>query len=198
MEGYSASVIPSLREISPIAAIDEEDWSSRKRRRPRTESRQVERERREKMTEMFSVLQTIVPNLLPKATREEIVTGTIQYIQGLEEELEKLTTLKKVPSPEIMAGTPNLTNWTSQSSTVDVTVSGGGVFFFGIQMISRRNNLVMKILRVFEEHEAEVLVATVVINGGDHQQRRLAVTVTAVVGGDGNTVEKIKREILNL
>ncbi|GFY85236.1 hypothetical protein Acr_03g0020100 [Actinidia rufa] len=171
MKGYSDFAIPSLREISPIAATDEEDWSSRKRRRPRTESTQ--------------------------AKREEIVTGTIQYIQGLEEELEKLTTLKKVPSPELMAGTPNLTNWTSQSSTVDVTVSSG-VVFFGIQMISRRNNLVMEILRVFEEHEAEVLVATVVINGGDHQQRRLAVTVTAVVGGDGDTVEKIKREILNL
>ncbi|THG08245.1 hypothetical protein TEA_010995 [Camellia sinensis var. sinensis] len=184
MEGYSDSVIPPLTELSPVCgtAIDEKGSSSRKRGRAKAteiENIQKERKRREKMTEKFSVLQSIVPNLLPK---------------GLEKERERLENLiKKTLLPESMAAT-HCANW---NSSVDVTVSGGGVVFFGIRLVCRRH-LATEIFEVFEKHEAEVLAATFLVDGGHHQQRRLGVTVTAVVGGDGDDVGKIKRDILNL
>ncbi|CAL5347057.1 unnamed protein product [Camellia sinensis] len=199
MEGYSDSVIPPLTELSPVCgtAIDEKGSSSRKRGRAKAteiENIQKERKRREKMTEKFSVLQSIVPNLLPKATREKIVGDTIEYIQGLEKERERLENLiKKTLLPESMAAT-HCANW---NSSVDVTVSAGGVVFFGIRLVCRRH-LATEIFEVFEKHEAEVLAATFLVDGGHHQQRRLGVTVTAVVGGDGDDVGKIKRDILNL
>ncbi|KAL7210381.1 hypothetical protein ACSBR1_031855 [Camellia fascicularis] len=184
MEGYSDSVIPPLTELSPVCgtAIDEKGSSSRKRGRAKAteiENIQKERKRREKMTEKFSVLQSIVPNLLPK---------------GLEKERERLENLiKKTLLPESMAAT----HCANRNSSVDVTVSGGGVVFFGIRLVCRRH-LATEILEVFEKHEAEVLAATFLVDGGHHQQRRLGVTVTAVVGGDGDDVGKIKRDILNL
>ncbi|KAL6971342.1 hypothetical protein U1Q18_031020 [Sarracenia purpurea var. burkii] len=211
MEGYSDSVIPSLAEFSPPSvvagdAIDEKGSTSRKGDRPKDkgkESNQRERERREKMTEMFSVLQSIVPNLLPKATKEKIVADTIRYIQRLEKEREKLEKLSKTLSPESEAARdPTLTPCTRRNPTVNVnvTVSGDGVVFFGIQLVSRRRHLATEVFRVFEKHHAEVLAASVSIDGGSVHQRQLVMTVTAtaLAGGNGESVWKIKREIQNL
>ncbi|KAG5559953.1 hypothetical protein RHGRI_003297 [Rhododendron griersonianum] len=91
---------------------------------------------------------------------------------------------------------PTLTQCTNRrDSAVNVTVSGNGIVFFGIRTAANRRHSAVEILRVFERHETEVLSASVSVNG---QQRRLDLTVTAFVGGNGDVIEKIKRELLNL
>lgn len=76
MDGYSDDVIPMLSQLHQFnqTVIDETAYRSRKRSRSEdTESRQEgiakERDRRVKMTEMFTVLQSMVPNLFPKVIR---------------------------------------------------------------------------------------------------------------------------------
>ncbi|KAG5559954.1 hypothetical protein RHGRI_003298 [Rhododendron griersonianum] len=184
-EDDKGMIIMEKSVIHPLMAAIDGKGSSLKTGRAklgRIESIQKERERRGKMVEMFSVLQSIVPNIFPK------------YIQRLEEERDRLETLKK--SQESTAVMPTLTQCTNRrDSAVNVTVSGNGVVFFGIRTAANRRHSAVEILGVFERHEAEVLAASVSVNG---QQRRLDLTVTAFVGGNGDVVEKIKRELLNL
>lgn len=91
-----------------------------------------------------------------------------------------------------MAAKPALSHCSNRNSSVNVSVAGN-VAFFGIQVTLRRH-LVSNILAVFEKHRADVLAANVSVS----DQRRLTLSVTAVVGGnrDGDVVEKIKRDIL--
>ncbi|XP_052206626.1 uncharacterized protein LOC127810998 isoform X2 [Diospyros lotus] len=136
-----------------------------------------------------------------QATRENIVTNTIQYIKSLEKEIERLESLKNSPSPPPQSpcpARPALTHYANRSSSVNVTFSGGrSVAFFGIQVAARRR-VVSEILRVFGKHEAEVLAAAVSSRDEGQQQRRLELTVTAVLGGDADKGERIKHTIINL
>lgn len=196
MDGYSDDVIPMLSQLHQFnqTVIDETAYRSRKRSRSEdTESRQEgiakERDRRVKMTEMFTVLQSMVPNLFPKTTRTKIVNDTIDYIQFLEKEREKLEHKKS----EQKVANRMIAHCNIPNSTVGVTTSGD-ITFFGIQTPVRRS-LLTGIVAVFEKHNAEVLAANVAVNG-----QQLTVTITAFVdrnGGD-DAVETIKADILIL
>ncbi|XP_057420221.1 uncharacterized protein LOC130714344 [Lotus japonicus] len=183
--GYSdsAMVVPPSSSAEPI---------SRKRGLQSdasiAESLHLERHRRLKMTQMFTHLQTTVPGLKPKASREVIVTKTISYIQELEKKkqrLEELKEMKKTGGFMLPCG-----GGSTRNCSVAVTVSSN-VAFFGIQSVAQPG-LVTVILKVFCKHRAEVLAANVSVNNG-----KLMLAITALVQiGDGNsTVEKIKREI---
>ncbi|CAK9145525.1 unnamed protein product [Ilex paraguariensis] len=201
MDGYKDSVIPPLSEFSPFpgTAMNEEGSSSRKRSKraqaKNPESLHKERDRREKMTEKYSVLQSMVPSLMifPKATRERIVSDTIEYIKRLEEEKERLEGVQKALPMKSPVAKPVLSHFTDRNSSVNVSFSGGAAFF-GIQLAFQRS-LVVEIFRVFEKHMADVLAANVSVD----DRRQLILTVTALLGGNGyESIEKIKREILSL
>ncbi|KAK3039013.1 hypothetical protein RJ639_027498 [Escallonia herrerae] len=203
MEGYKDSAIPPLTDFVPPAGgggmgVSVEKGSSSKRgNRGRgggeKDYLQRERDRRDKMAEKFRVLQSMVPNLYHKATREAIVNNAIDYITKLEEEKSRLENLKKSISPESMEAKPILSYCTNRNSNVDVTISGG-VAFFGIQLAAQRC-LVVKVFGVFDKHGADVLAANVSVN----DQRQLTLTVTAMVGGSStDSIEKIKRDILRI
>ncbi|KAK3011416.1 hypothetical protein RJ639_010904 [Escallonia herrerae] len=192
MEGYKDSVIPSLTDFVPPAGGGgtgvkvEKGSSSRKGNRGRGGEKdylQRERDRRDKMAEKFCLLQSMVPNLNHRATREVIVNNAIDYITKLEEEKSRLENLKKSISPESMEAKAILSYCTNRNSSVDVTISGG-VAFFGIQLAAQRC-VVVKVFGVFDKHGADVLAANV--------------TVTAVVGGSStDSIEKFKRDILRI
>ncbi|KAG5559938.1 hypothetical protein RHGRI_003285 [Rhododendron griersonianum] len=81
--------------------------------------------------------QLLMDDYVNSATRENIVTETIQYIHRLEEERDRLETLKK--SQESTAMMPTLTQCTNRrDSAVNVAVSGNGVVFFGIRTAVNR------------------------------------------------------------
>lgn len=123
------------------------------------------------------------------------MTETIQYIHKLEEERDRLEALIK-KSQESTAVMPTLTHCTNRrdySSSVNVAVSGNGVAFFGIQTAIDRHHSTVEIFGVFERHKAEVLAASVSVNG-----EQLDLTVTAFIGGNRDMIEKIKSELLNL
>ncbi|KAA8527487.1 hypothetical protein F0562_034798 [Nyssa sinensis] len=197
MEGYSDSIIPPLSEFSPIrkTTIDEKSSSSSKLTANGTEYIMKERDRREKMTQMFSVLQSMVPNLFPKDSRETIVSNTIEYIQRLEEEKKRLEGLKKssLPAYASASAKPSLCHCTNRNFAVDVAVSGA-MAFFEIRSLVRRRCLATEIFEVFAKHQAEVLATNVAVN-----KQQLKVTITALMGDNGDhNAEKIKRDILLL
>lgn len=126
--------------------------------------------------------------LCQKATREKIVSETAKYIILLEEKKRQLEKLKE--SSESMA--PIRGTVTNSNSSDNVIVSSN-VTFFGIHMLAKQG-LLTKIFMVFHKHQAEVLAANIAVNHG-----QVMVTITAYVNGNrGNTVEKIKKEILIL
>lgn len=127
-----------------------------------------------------------------KATREKIVNETTKYIRVLEEENSRLEKLKESSKSMAAKGTILLPSTNLNSCVSCVTVSSN-VAFFGIQMLVRQG-LLTKIFEVFHKHQAEVLAANVAVNHG-----QVMVTITACVNGNGgNSVEKIKKEILIL
>ncbi|XWS14022.1 hypothetical protein CRYUN_Cryun36dG0088300 [Craigia yunnanensis] len=200
MEGYSDKVIAPLSKFSPLmeeaaAIVEAKGSSSRKPGRLKeaqevTESLRKERDRREKMAESYDLLLSMVPNLFPKATRENIVGETIEYIQSLEKEITWLEELKKSSESKVAEG--KMHQYSDRNSSINVTVSNN-MTFFGIQSLVRPS-LVTDIFMIFHK-KAEVLAANVAVN-----QRQLTVTVTAAVvnGNIDSTIEKIKRDILNL
>ncbi|THU71289.1 hypothetical protein C4D60_Mb08t34000 [Musa balbisiana] len=134
----------------------------------------MERSRREKMTEFYTMLQSMVPNLFPKiqqvvqATRTRIVDEAIAYIKGLEEVIAALEAQKA--AREASSGPATLHS--QRSSTVEVSTSANTAFF--AISFAARPGMVMKVLQVFEDHKAEVLNATIACNDGS-----VTVTVTA-------------------
>ncbi|KAK6265452.1 hypothetical protein QUC31_016289 [Theobroma cacao] len=200
MEGYNDKLITPLSQFSPsrqaaAAIVEEKGSSSRERGRAKeakevTESLKKERDRREKMAENYDLLQSMVPNLFPKATREMIVGETIAYIQSLEKEITRMEELKN--SSESSKGKMHL--YSNRNSSIDVTVSSN-VVFFGIQsMVRPRLVTDIFMVLVLHKHKAEVLGANVTVN-----HRQLTLTVTAVVNGNRDrTIEKIKGDILIL
>ncbi|KAJ8619562.1 hypothetical protein MRB53_028091 [Persea americana] len=150
----------------------------------------MERKRRGKMSNFYSELQFMVPNIPPKATRTSIVDGTISYIQELENTLKELEARKKAQLNN------RFSLHTLKTSSVDVTVSGTTAFF-GIRSLSRKG-LASAIIRIFEAHEAEVLSTGIASEEG----REMSMTVNAVInGGEGGeavefVMSKIKRDLL--
>ncbi|KAL1806638.1 hypothetical protein ACET3Z_029706 [Daucus carota] len=152
-----------------------------------------ERLRRRNFSDSCSVLQSIVPNLLPKATKERIVSGTIEYIRELEHDISVLEKLKRSISEKLEANSV-LFSFGDRGSGVEVRASGG-VAFFGIEAEFRRR-LVVDIVKVFDKYGVEILAANVAV---DEHRQKLVVTVTANVGGGERgkvVIEMIRRDIL--
>ncbi|KAI4317639.1 hypothetical protein L6164_025494 [Bauhinia variegata] len=198
MEGHSDSVIPLFSQVQPSSepatTIAERGSTSRKRARPlgakleRGQSLQQEKDRRLKMTQKFAQLQSLVPGSFPKATREVIVTEAIRYIMELEKKNKMLEELKE--SMKSVGGRLLLAR-SDRNSDVTVTVSNN-VAFFGVQSVARPG-LTTDIIRVFDNHKAEILAANVSVNHG-----LLTLTITAFVLDGSISSEKIKREILEI
>lgn len=119
---------------------------------------------------------------------------TINYIQRLEEEKKRLEGLKKDYLEQKMVVKPVFNRCImNPKPSVNVTICNG-IAFFGIQLVGKQGALI-KIFKIFEEHQAEILVATVLVN--DHGQ--LTLTCKFKVGShEDDVIEKIKKEILCL
>ncbi|OVA15065.1 Myc-type [Macleaya cordata] len=224
MEGYSDSVIPLLSDLQTEnknninddsstqiirnnQQISMKACSSRKKAKTEASSSSVpmeikkERERREKMTIQFSVLQSMLPNISPKAQRTQIVEETIDYIKNLEEELKGLEAKKKAAAMEFSSARPStsiIPIYTPhhQNSVVNVTVSGN-VAFFGIHTEVQRF-LFTRVMKVFKKYKTEILTSTVTTN-----EQKITVSVTAVVNGNeggrrGSDIEAIKGDLIRL
>ncbi|KAK7264589.1 hypothetical protein RJT34_32198 [Clitoria ternatea] len=208
MEGYtdtySAMPLPPLSQIPPssssslhpsMAIAETGNNTSKKRVHPNCESLKMERERRSKMSQMFSQLRTIVPGVLPQATREVIINETIQYIKDLEKKKQSLEEMKESMKEEAMCAAYNHSN---RNCSITVTAVSSNVAFFGIQSVAQPG-LITVILKVFCKHQAEILAANVSVNNG---VLLLAITASVQNGdkdGDGNSfIEKIRSEIMSL
>ncbi|KAG6582238.1 Transcription factor bHLH95 [Cucurbita argyrosperma subsp. argyrosperma] len=196
MEACTDSVVTLLPHILPVhqsEAAENKASTSRKRRRALEANGGVQRKGREKrkeMSESFDVLQSLVPNLSPKATRETIVSETIQFIEDLQKQLMRLEMEKKPLESVTMLPS---TNSDSPGGGVIVSVSSN-IVLFGIIFASVRRGMVTQILMAFERHQAEVLAANVAVSHGN-----LTLTVTASVHGYvENTIEQIRNDILSL
>ncbi|XP_051127789.1 transcription factor TT8-like [Andrographis paniculata] len=196
MEGYNDHVIPPLSYFSPFPNANVEKGSgSRKRQMDEAswaENLFKERKRREKMSQKFSVLQSMVPTLFNtfKPSKEKIIGDTVDYIKHLEAEIQRLEDLNNVRREDPK---PLLLQCADDNSSADITVSNGATFV-AIQL-PFRSGLVPKILMVFEKHKAEILEARV--QAEDH--RLLTFTATILLGSDqGSAVDKIREEILTL
>nr|DAD33433.1 TPA_asm: hypothetical protein HUJ06_012284 [Nelumbo nucifera] len=188
MEGYSDAAIAPLSEFSPSKeiTINAEAASCSRKRKP---SPQIERDRRVQMSGLYATLQSMIPNLLHKATRVKIIEETIAYIKELEECLEELKRRKAAAIRAL-----RLCNHPNASSSVDVTVSGNVAFFEVSAMV--RRGLVKEIFGVFDKHRVEVLAAGVAVH-----ELELRLTVTALIDGNGDDVgaaERIKTDLLTL
>ncbi|KAL2530724.1 transcription factor bHLH [Forsythia ovata] len=201
MKGYKDSVIPSLiSDFTPLQGfcISEKGSDSRKsgiNQSSATDTILKERGRREKMSDKYSLLRSMVPTLftISKPTRERIVHDTVNYIKCLEEEIKRLEGIKKLQVQEPKAAKPVLSRFANQKSSIDVTVSSGATFF--AIRLPFKPDIITKIVKVFDKHHAEVLVATVSVD----EQQLLTFTVTIVLGSEGgNTIQKIKEEIVAL
>ncbi|GMI80067.1 hypothetical protein HRI_001676000 [Hibiscus trionum] len=188
MEGYSDKVFSPLsqfQDLLPSSTAAAKDLTQSLKKEG------MERYRRFKMAENYDLLLSMVPNLCPKATRENIVSETIAYIQSLEKEKTKLENqLKNSSKPAKGNQNPDM----NSSVNVTVTVSGNSVTFFGIQS-PVRPRLLTDIFMVFHNHEAEVLAANVAVN---HSELRLTVTAAVINGNIDGIIEKIKRDLLIL
>ncbi|KAG6481016.1 hypothetical protein ZIOFF_057607 [Zingiber officinale] len=165
--------------------MHEKGSPSKSKQQPLHDVLHMERNRREKMIEFYSALQSLVPNLLPKPTRTRIIDETISYIRSLEARIASLEARKATTIATVMAIE------VQRSTTVDVVAVSGNASFFSMRFTSSRVGTVTELLRVFETHEAEVLCVTVVRNEGDATTN---VTVTALVENAG--AERIKRDLM--
>ncbi|CAJ2634383.1 transcription factor bHLH125-like protein [Trifolium pratense] len=170
------------------------EMSNRKRGATATKSEETlntERERRKKMNQMFTHLNTTVPTLLPNATKEAIITETIEYIKELEKKKKMLEDLKELIKIPVIQGSL-LIPCRNRNCSVSVTVSNN-VAFFGIESVAKPG-LITLILKVFFNNQSEILAANVSVNDGI-----LILAITALVqSGNSATIEKIKREIMSL
>ncbi|KAJ0035185.1 hypothetical protein Pint_25048 [Pistacia integerrima] len=182
MAGYSGDPsVPSKAEppvMSPLHEVfvsKEKGSSCRKREedgeKGTTDQRNRERRMRERINQNYNELQSMLPKeLLPKASREKIVSETIEHIKALKEELERLEEEENSSTSMVAKGRVSMSS--DDSSSINVTVSGD-VVFFGIQLLARQR-LVTDIFMIFLEQGTEVLAANVAVNNG-----LLMLTVTA-------------------
>ncbi|KAJ0980698.1 hypothetical protein J5N97_008953 [Dioscorea zingiberensis] len=145
----------------------------------------MERNRREKMTEYYSILQSIVPNLFPKATRTRVIDEAITFIKDLEEVVMALEG-KKAARGAAEAPSSSQSN-TGSSVSVSIT---GNTQFFRLSLASKKPGMVTKVLQVFENHNAEILACSVT----SHElQLLMSLTVTVP---DEAAIVRIKEELL--
>ncbi|KAJ4774036.1 Transcription factor bHLH95 [Rhynchospora pubera] len=163
--------------------MEQLDLTSAKRKRGEHDTQVIyERLRREKAADYYTVLQSLVPTLFPKATRSKIVEETIRYIKHLEGKLEFLKQQQRVePAQPIQLTQRNRT------STVDLAVSGNMTLF--AMSFTSRPGLLCRVLQVFETHFADVLTATIVLASDISW-----ITVTA--WEVGASVDRIKRDLM--
>lgn len=194
-------MVPLFPLILPVhhhqsEATEKKASASRKRSRAMEANGGVQkkgREKRKEMSESFDVLQSLVPNLSPKATRETIVSETIHFIEFLQKQLMRLEMEKKSSKSVTMLSSANSDSSGGGGGGVIVSVSGNTVLF-GIIIAAVQRGMVTQILMVFERHQTEVLAANVAVSHGN-----LTLTVTASVHGFvENTIEQIRNDILSL
>ncbi|XP_055815187.1 uncharacterized protein LOC129884954 [Solanum dulcamara] len=193
MGGYKDAFMPPLTDFSAMNEIGSSlSYGNKKQRKEvpiANDGIHKERNRRGKMAEMYSLLQSLVPTIshIHKATREKIVAESTDYIKRLEEEISRLKNLKK----SLLVYNPALTQCRNRVSSVNVTVSKG-LAFLGIQF-QLTQGLMTNIFSVLDKHQAEVLAANISVS--DHQLMTL--TITVMIGNnEGDTVENIRRELL--
>ncbi|XP_078155028.1 uncharacterized protein LOC144551094 [Carex rostrata] len=160
--------------------------TSPKRKRDQNDAPITERLRREKAAVYYTVLQSLVPTLFPKATRSKVVDETIKYIRYLEGKLVflkqqqmALPVLRPIPQTQ-----------QNNTSAVEVTVSEN-MTFFGISFASRPG-LLSQVLLVFVMHLVDVFMVTIVSDSGVTR-----ITVTAHVSEAGAS-ERIKTDLMAL
>ncbi|XP_010321200.2 transcription factor NAI1-like [Solanum lycopersicum] len=193
MGGYKDAFMPPLTDFSTINEMGSSSSYGNKRHKKEApladDNMHKERNRRGKMAELYSLLQSLVPTIshIHKATREKIVAESIDYIKRLEEEVLRLKNLKK----SVVVYKPALSQWRNRVSSVNATVSKG-LAFFGIQF-QLTQGLMTNIFSVLDKHQAEVLAANISVS--DHQLTTLTITVT-IGNNESNTVESIRRELL--
>ncbi|XP_043722268.1 uncharacterized protein LOC122669549 [Telopea speciosissima] len=190
MKSCSNADNPLTLASQGITINEKIDSSSSTRKRTRDEATvkmrvkeiQKDQKRTEKMRLHYSTLQSMVPHLFPKVTRERIMDETISYIRQLERDLKSLQDRK--------ADAELIYPRTHQNSSMEVNVSGN-VALFGIRAMMKRPGLAMEsVFRVFEEHKVEVLAASVAV-----KDRMLSLTITALNGdGEGDGDDKINTE----
>ncbi|KAK2646452.1 hypothetical protein Ddye_021647 [Dipteronia dyeriana] len=208
MEGYSDSAIPPFSDLSlPLhqeaaagrPAIENKSSSSSRKSCSRDHGDYKEemvqinvvkskKEKTDQMKDNFMTLQTMLPNLMTKASRDKIIDETVSHIGVLEEEIKRLEE-KKNSSSSMVANGGKISTYSNWNSSVNVTISGY-VVFLGIRTRAR-HGMVTQIFMVFHKHGVEVLTGNVTVNHG-----QLTLTVTAFVDGnkDSVVVEKIKRD----
>ncbi|KAL3380282.1 hypothetical protein AABB24_000755 [Solanum stoloniferum] len=190
MGGYKDAFMPPLTDFSTINEMGTSSSNGNKRHKKEApladDTMHKERNRRGKMAELYSLLQSLVPTIshIHKATREKIVAESTDYIKCLEEEILRL---KK----SLVVYKPALSQCRNRVSSVNATVSKG-LAFFGIQF-QLTQGLMTNIFSVLDKHQAEVLAANISVS--DHQLTTL--TVTVMIGNnESNIVETIRRELL--
>ncbi|KAI3848558.1 hypothetical protein MKX03_033360 [Papaver bracteatum] len=157
-----------------------------------------EKERRIKMAEKYSALQSLLPNLNYKRSQTVIIEEAVKYIKNLEEELKVLEESKKKKKKESSKTTTN----SFRNSIVDVTVSGQAAFF-GIQVEINNSAeepfLFSRVMKVFEYYKAEILTTTITTrNELKMKIIRLSVSVLINEAGGGGSIEEIKKGINRL
>ncbi|XP_078447973.1 transcription factor bHLH13-like [Wolffia australiana] len=145
----------------------------------------MERSRREKMNELYAVLQSVVPNLFPKAPRARIVDETINYIEELEETIREMEAAKKARK--------KAKNNKASSSSIAVTVSGKMAFFAVTS--EWRPGLASQVLQVFDKPDADLLAASAVCDNDGGGAAARTVTVAATVTADEADVEAMEQEL---
>ncbi|ONK78611.1 uncharacterized protein A4U43_C02F20620 [Asparagus officinalis] len=146
----------------------------------KNEALQLERSRRDKMAEFYTVLQSMVPNLFPRATRTRVVDETISYIKSLEGVVTALDSQKRAKKLH-----------RRRNSSITITVSNRTAFF--ALRVAPGHGRFARVIEVFEKHKAEVLAATVVAS----EDGCTDVTVTALLDGE-ESAERIKAELMTL
>ncbi|KAJ4954570.1 hypothetical protein NE237_011353 [Protea cynaroides] len=198
MGDYSDSVIPPLSYFCPLS----QTINNKTRTRTRTRDRDRDREqlRRQKVAELFKVLQTMVPNLCSKknltdsnflpqhtSTQGTIVWETIHYITELEQKLMRLQAKREASAAAVLAH-----SCTHQKSSVEVMVSGN-IAFFGIETVMQKG-LAVRALMVLEQHQAEVLASNITTN-----EHKLTLTITAILKKDDeDEIQRIRKDLLLL
>ncbi|KAI3864163.1 hypothetical protein MKW98_031755 [Papaver atlanticum] len=155
-----------------------------------------EKERRIKMAEKYSALQSLLLNLKYKRSQTVIIEEVVKYIKNLEEELKVLEESKKKKKKKKESSKTTTNSF--RNSIVDVTVSGQAAFF-GIQVEINNSAeepfLFSRVMKVFEYYKTEILTTTITTrNELKMKIIRLSVSVLINEAG-GGSIEEIKKGI---
>ncbi|KAJ1693794.1 hypothetical protein LUZ63_010492 [Rhynchospora breviuscula] len=163
--------------------MEQQVLTSAKRKRGEHDTQVIyERLRREKAADYYTVLQSLVPTLFPKATRSKIIEETVRYIKHLEGKLDFLKQQQRVQPAQPLQLTQR-----NPTSTVHLAMSRDMALFS--MSFTSRPGLLCRVLQVFETHFAGALTATIISASGISW-----ITVTACEVGA--SVDRIKRDLM--